>query len=185
ALPARAPLRREMHRRSAAGGACIDIRAMRDQPSNRAVRSLKRKRLQRGSPPRVTIHRVAQSQEVFGDVVGFLAVTLKMAERYHEFTTAGNRAMAEQPADERKVPGSPAGAEQGCRIGDPTIGRGHVHLRAALLEYLRYSHLSGHVILAMSRPVRATCDMQWRHAFAGRLHAGGKAGIRSYTTKPG
>src|SRR5262249_4417294 len=46
------PLGREMRGRQASWATCVDIRAMRDQPGNRAVRALKSKHLQRTSATR-------------------------------------------------------------------------------------------------------------------------------------
>jgi hypothetical protein len=144
----------EMERRSAAWAARVDIRAMCDQPGNRALCPLKCKGLQRSSATRLTaVHWLTQRQEILGDVVCFLAVSLKMAECRHQFRAAGNCSMVEQPAGERKVPGSPAGAEQGCRVADPPIDRGHVHFGPVPVEYFGYSHLSSHVLWSMGCPV--------------------------------
>jgi hypothetical protein len=68
-----------------------------------------------------TIDRQAPSQQSFGDVVGFLAVALKVAERSQETAIVGKRSLVQQPTDQRQVSGRPAGAEQGCRVVQPAI----------------------------------------------------------------
>jgi hypothetical protein len=173
-LRSRVPLGREMHCRSVAWAASTDSRAMCQQPGNRAVCPLRRKRLQGRSATRhAAIHRLAQRQKILGDVVGFPAVTLKMAKGRHEFPSCGGRSLLNEPADESQVPRGPAGAEQRRRIADSPIQRRCVHDGALPAEYFGDTHLSCHAVWPMSLPVRCTPDVQGGHPLTGWFHAGG------------
>ena len=150
---------------------------MSDKPRNGAMCSLKRKSLQWSSITRHTVHWLAQCPEMLGDVIGFLAMALKMPERRHELAATGSHTLVEQPTNEHKVSRSPTCTEQGSRVANPPIKARRIYFGTVLVKNLGHSHLSCHAILSMSLPIRRTRDVQWRHPFGSRLHIRVKAGI--------
>jgi hypothetical protein len=96
----RVPLGREMSSRSASWAAGVYVRAMADQPSNRLVNSHMGVPLQRSAVTRnAAVDPQAPTQEFFGNVVGRIAVPLKVAERCPKVSIGGTGTVVQQPAD--------------------------------------------------------------------------------------